>query len=242
MKNPIYKPKGAAREYGELALNIYGGCPHRCFYCFAPRVLHMDRETFHATCEPRPGIVEAVQEQLERIGMTGKTVHLCFTCDPFPTGYDCAPTLDIIRLLKRHGNHVQILTKGDGTACLDLLDEKDWYGITLDGSESGTSAATMRISTVIKALERGVKTWVSFEPVVDPQAVIQYIDLVGGCFDRVKIGKLNYHKPPKPIDWARFGREAEALCQSMGLDYYIKSSLRVEMEKGGATSEKERSV
>ena len=45
---PIYKPKGAAKEYGDLALNIYTGCPHRCFYCFAPNVLHKDRETFHS--------------------------------------------------------------------------------------------------------------------------------------------------------------------------------------------------
>ena len=37
---PIYQPKGAAREYGDYALNIYTGCPHRCYYCFAPNVLH----------------------------------------------------------------------------------------------------------------------------------------------------------------------------------------------------------
>ena len=45
----------------------------------------------------------------------------------------------------------------------------------------------------------------------------------------VKIGKLNYHK--SDIDWADFGRRAESLCQKLGLDYYIKESLRAEMEK-----------
>lgn len=233
MKNPIYEPKGAAREYGELALNIYTGCPHRCFYCYAPQVLHMDREKFHSVVEPRAGIVDAVREQLERTGLTGKTVHLCFTCDPFPTGYDCTPTLEIIRLLKEHGNHVQILTKGDGKRCLDLLDENDWYGVTFDGSESGTPAATMRISSIIGALQRGVKTWASFEPVLDPQSVLGYIEIAGKCFDRVKIGKLNYHRPPQPIDWGAFGRDAEKLCQDLGLDYYIKEGLRREMERNG---------
>lgn len=29
---PIYKPKGAAAEYGDYAVNIYTGCPHRCYY------------------------------------------------------------------------------------------------------------------------------------------------------------------------------------------------------------------
>jgi DNA repair photolyase len=27
---PLYEPKGAAKEYGDYALNIYTGCPHRC--------------------------------------------------------------------------------------------------------------------------------------------------------------------------------------------------------------------
>lgn len=36
---PIYEPKGRAKEYGDCAINIYTGCPHRCYYCFAPGVL-----------------------------------------------------------------------------------------------------------------------------------------------------------------------------------------------------------
>ena len=57
---PIYIPKGKAKEYGDYAINIYTGCPHRCYYCFAPSVLHRDREAFHGHIEPRPGIIEAV--------------------------------------------------------------------------------------------------------------------------------------------------------------------------------------
>ena len=37
---PIYIPKGKAKEYGDYAINIYTGCPHECYYCFAPNVLH----------------------------------------------------------------------------------------------------------------------------------------------------------------------------------------------------------
>ncbi len=46
--------------------------------------------------------------------------------------------------------------------------------------------------------------------------------------DKVKIGKLNYHK--SDINWAEFGRKAEALCKKIGVDYYIKESLRAEMD------------
>lgn len=96
---PIYKPKGAAAEYGDYALNIYTGCPHRCYYCYAPQVLHMTREHFHSCIEPRKDIVESVRRQLEREKITRQLIHLCFTCDPYPTGYDTTPTREIIKLL-----------------------------------------------------------------------------------------------------------------------------------------------
>ena len=225
MRDPIYTPKGAAREYGELALNIYTGCPHRCFYCYAPNVLHCNREAFHSHVEPRPGIVEAVREQLRRTEMTGKTVHLCFTCDPFPAHYNHAPTLQIIRMLKEYGNNVQILTKGHGTSCFGLLNGNDWYGISFDGT-NGLSG----FLDIEKAHEQGIKTWASFEPVLCPETVLDTIRWAHTWLDSVKIGKLTYRKPPEPVDWAAFGREAEALCQELGLDYYIKDSLRKEMD------------
>ena len=112
MTNPIYRPKGKAREYSEdFALNIYTGCPHMCSYCYSPSVLRRNREEFHSIIKPREGIVEATEKQLEhwvKSGIAGKTVHLCFTCDPFPFGYDHAPTFEIIRLIKDRGNNVQI--------------------------------------------------------------------------------------------------------------------------------------
>ena len=159
---PIYKPKGAAKEYGDLALNIYTGCPHRCFYCFAPNVLHKDRETFHSVVEPRKNIVEETRKQLQRENITGKTIHLCFTCDPYPTGYDTTTTREIIKLLKDSGNHVQILTKGDGTRDFDLLDSGDWYGVTLDGTRNNYCRENMlKIQDLYDAQARGIKTWVS---------------------------------------------------------------------------------
>ena len=80
------------------------------------------------------------------------------------------------------------------------------------------------------ASKRGsaVKTWISFEPVIDPNSVLGLLKVMN-FVDKVKIGKLNYHK--SDVDWAAFGRAAEELCKSMGLDYYIKDSLRREMEK-----------
>ena len=230
---PIYKPKGTAAEYGDYAINIYTGCPHRCFYCFAPTVLRKDREMFHTDVRPREGIVEAVKQQLVRDKITGQTIHLCFTCDPYPTGYDSTPTREIIEALKNSGNHVQILTKGNGSRDFDLLGPDDWYGITLDGAITRTGyfdvAPLFRYCNLLEAHMNGIKTWVSFEPVLCAENALRVIEYVAPHVDKIKVGKLNYH--PSDIDWKSFGREAESLCKRLGINYYIKDSLRAEMEK-----------
>ena len=226
---PIYEPKGKAKEYGDYAVNIYTGCPHRCFYCFAPSVLRREREAFYSVVAPRDGVVEAVKRQLQREKFTGKTIHLCFTCDPYPTGYDTTATREIIKAIKESGNHVQILTKGDGSRDFDLLDNNDWYGITYDGSPHGVYEPSDRWADVYSAKMLGIKTWVSFEPVVNADAVLEAIEECHDIVDKVKIGKLNYW--PSDINWKQFGERAEALCKSLGIEYYIKDSLRKEMDK-----------
>lgn len=234
---PLYVPKGRAKEYGDYAVNIYTGCPHRCYYCFAPQVLHRDRETFHSCVEPRKNIVTELRRQLEREQITGKLVHLCFTCDPYPTGYDTTTTREVIQTLKEHGNHVQILTKGDGRRDFDLLDGEDWYGVTIDGGSTSTHELEVRRMPAFRQEDlreahcRGIKTWISYEPVLWPLAVLGSIRAAAPFTDKVRIGKLNYH--PSNANWAQFGWEAEALCRELGLDYYIKDSLRAEMEAVG---------
>lgn len=236
---PIYIPKGRAGEYGDYAINIYTGCPHWCYYCFAPQVLHREREQFHTCVEPRKNIVEEVKRQLERENITGQLIHLCFTCDPYPTGYDTTPTREIIKLLKSAGNHVQILTKGDGRRDFDLLDGGDWYGITYTGQRAGSLfdppaaepnsvPVAVRLAAMETAHRAGIKTWMSMEPVLSDFDVLQFIRQGVDYVDRYKIGKLNYH--PSDIDWASFGRMAESICTGLGLDYYIKDDLRREME------------
>ena len=227
---PIYEPKGKAKEYGDYAINIYTGCPHECFYCFAPSVLRKVKDDFHKCVEPRKNIVEEVKKQIEREKITGKLIHLCFTCDPYPCGYDTTPTREIIKAIKESGNNVQILTKGDGSRDFDLLDENDWYGITLDGIGNGRNPLwKSRVDALAEAHSKGIKTWVSFEPVTNERQFFIEFHLVSLMVDKVKIGKLNYH--PSEINWKAFGEKAEALCKSLGIDYYIKDGLRAEMNK-----------
>lgn len=238
---PIYEPKGKAKEYGDYALNIYTGCPHKCFYCFAPNVLHAQKEKFHSCVLPRKNIVEETKKQIERDNITGKLIHLCFTCDPYPAGYDSTPTREIIKILKNYGNHIQLLTKnGEGAVRdFDLLDEDDWFGITYAGYEIGEAKVSPasepnagpwleRLRALKIAHDRGIKTWVSAEPVLNAVDVLNLIELAD-YIDLWKIGKLNYH--PSTINWTAFGNLAEAKLRAKRQTYYIKDSLRAEMNK-----------
>jgi len=236
MYKPIYEPRTRAREYCDLAVNIYTGCNHGCVYCYAPRVLRKSKEEF-AEVQPRAGIVESVKRQIEREKITGKMIMLCFTCDPYPAQIDTTPTRDVIKAIKESGNHVQILTKGGCRAerDFDLLDSADNFGVTISGdkedmkkNEPNAAHYLERILTLGKAKKLGIKTWVSCEPVYNAEEVYRLIE-AGTYIDFFKIGKLNYH--PSPIDWATFGAECERLCKKYGREYYIKEDLRAEMDR-----------
>lgn len=230
---PIYEPRGMAKEYGDYAINIYTGCTHGCYYCFAPSVLRKDRELFYSDVRPREFIVECVKRQLDHGDCSGKTIHLCFTCDPYPRGIDTIATREIIKEIKLHGAHVQILTKSRETRDFDLLDSEDWYGITLTGAtkeqEPFASRPVDRLHALSTAKIAGINTWVSFEPVVNAEWVLDCIGKYGGIMDKIKIGKLNYH--PSDINWKEFGKKAERLCINRGFNYMIKDGLRAEMNK-----------
>lgn len=241
----IYETKGRAREFCELAVNLYRGCTHGCVYCYAPIVLHQKAPAFHsaAWAVPRRTVLWDMQSDaidLERKGES-RPVLMCFTSDAYQ---EFAPGADItreaIQTLHRHGLAVSILTKGGERSerDFDLLGPCDLYGATLtlidaEASlrwEPGAELPLSRIVALGLAHDAGIQTWVSMEPVLDPEQTLELIKLTHTFVDHYKIGTLNYHPLARTIDWRDFGQKAVALLQELGCSYMIKQDLARKME------------
>lgn len=242
----IYQPNGKAREYGEYALNIYNGCTHNCAYCYAPQVLKQQKNDFHSKYEKRLNIVEETEKWLDKHSeIKGKHIFLCFTTDPFCCNEDISSTVKIIKAIHKSGNYVQILTKGyiPIETCY-LLDSNDIFGTTIScGNEKAKEIEPNALSPSSRILQLiaiknvvGCKTFVSCEPVLETETIYDLIKSnTGKYIDEFKFGKLNYHKLSEfgcpEINWGEFGLNCEKLCKQYHRNYYIKDSLKKEMEK-----------
>jgi len=232
----IYEPKGKAREYCDLAANLYRGCEHGCVDCYAPAVLHMKRDEFTNNPSLRPGVIEAMEKEAPKYA--GREVHLCFTTDPYqPIDKKHQITRKAIKILKANNITVRILTKGGlrSTRDFDLLEpDRDWYGATLTFTgitrsvefEPLAAPPLSRIEALKVAHELGIRTWVSLEPVRDPEETLKLIKMTHPFVDAFKVGKWNYDPRAKEIDWKGFVHRAVELLDSLGKEYYIKDDLR----------------
>ncbi len=233
----IYEPRGKAREYSPLALNLYKGCSHGCEYCYAPSATFVPRGTFIKP-EPRKNILNLVEKDAQKIQGDPRSILLCFTCDPYqPIEKDLKLTRMALRTLNYYGLTAQVLTKGGMLAARDFdilkLNKNNAFSVTLTTDnpieslkwEPGAALPTERISSLIKAHDMGIKTWVSFEPVINPEAVYRLIDQVKDFVDLIKVGKLNYHPHARTINWPEFREKVIRQLKGLGKDFYIKKDL-----------------
>jgi DNA repair photolyase len=144
-------------------------------------------------------------------------------------------TRQAIEVLMRHDLSFTILTKGGTRAVkdFDLLKsyDKARFGTSLvftsqkdaDEWEPGATPVNDRALAIEEANGCGIPTWVSLEPVIDPEQALTLIEHLHPIVDHWKIGKLNYKD--LPVDWIKFRKEVKSLCDSLGADYYLKNSL-----------------
>lgn len=227
----IYRPKGEALEYAPYGLNLFGGCSHGCIYCY-------NQYRFHRPCNSllKKATLENIEADLKLMRGNRGPVHLSFVGDPYDTGrQDNSYTRKVLELFREYDHPFQVLTKGGLNAAsdFDLYGPDDRFGVTLtfinlEDSKSWEPNAALpsdRIDALKLAHERGIKTWVSLEPVVDPAQTLELIEATTEYVDFYGVGKWNHDKKANEIDWPKFRADATALLKRYGKAHKIKAAL-----------------
>ncbi len=228
----IYTPKGKAREYSPLAFNYHAGlCQVGCRYCYGrsivrgkPAVINQDK------------IMADLEKSIKKIKQP-EQVLLNFLHDPYEPL--CAQiTPGVVRTLAAGGFPVAILSKclrvahadvnlyqyiprikiGTTLTCYNRHDSLKW--------EPGADLPEARLNSLRFFHDHGIKTFVSFEPVIYPEQTLWMIEEVAPYVDQVKIGKWNHAAAACRINWLDFGMRAVELTRRLGMDAYFKEDLR----------------
>lgn len=236
----IYESRGRAREYSELAANLYRGCDHGCTYCYAPLATRQARDVF-----VKPSVREGVLDRFlsDAIELEKKNekrfILLSFTTDPYMhLDEKVQLTREAIKILLAHNLRVSILTKGGHRSerDFDLLasqPDRTMYGATLVFTneetrktiEPNAAPTEERIDALKKAHDMGIFTYVSLEPIWVPEQSLEIIDRTHEFVDHYKVGKLNYNAQQRSVDWNKCHKDIVARLESYDKDYYIKKDL-----------------
>lgn len=236
----IYQPSGQAGEYAPWATNHYEGCGHGCLYCYVPGVRHVTRREFDAGAEVRKAYLERLDKDLIKCRAAGfdEQVLLSFLTDPYaPNDAQIGLTREVLIRLRDSGLGFCTLTKGgiralrdidlfrwdrDAFACsLTLLDRQAsarW--------ESGAASPAERIYALREFYEAGIFTWVSLEPVIDPDVTLRIIEETAPFVDLFKVGRINYSTLTKLTDWRAFTLRALEILNGLGKAHYVKQDLQ----------------
>lgn len=237
----VYEPKGAAREYAELACNLYTSCRHGCRYCYVPGCVRKTRENFAVAGDPVKNVLERFEHDAKILKGDSREILFCFTCDPYMSDDSAALMQQIYPIAEKYNLRLNILTKagfrfiwGYGSAArLAYFSRNGWkFGSTicfkderrLKYWEPGAPSIFSRIEAVAYARYRGIYTWVSLEPVIYPDEVFKVIDSLRGYVCHWKIGKINHDNEfEKKVDWVAFREKLKTVLA--GENYYLKKSL-----------------
>ena len=238
----IYEPKGKAREYSPLALNLYLDCSHGCKYCYAPAILRKG-EGYYKVASPRNNIIKMLEKDLERNAPKSQ-VLLSFIGDVYSqTSDENLTTRQALSLLSKYHVPTAILTKG-GKRCLKDVDifksfgEHFQIGYTLTFMdekkslewEPGAAIPEERLQVLKELHDNGMQTFVSCEPVIEPEETLKLIErtITDNSVDIYKVGKLNnYRGLDKTIDWTDFLQKALEMIRGAGKRVYVKQDLRI---------------
>lgn len=184
--------------YLKWSLNPYGGCVHRCRFCFAVqyRVVAEQgtQQDFGTRLFIKTNFVEVLARELRKPGMQGEHITVGTATDPYqPVEGRYRLTRGALELLREHANPMSLLTKSPMILRdVDLLSEltrvasaEIFFSITtvdLDlwrTLEPGTANPFNRLAAMRRLREAGVTAGVMMAPILpgitDSEASIEAV-------------------------------------------------------------------
>ena len=187
-------------DYATDQVTVYRSCPYRCVYCWAWRIPLFSSRISRGRYDP-------VMEASKYLRRSNRVIVVSFTSDPYPPiEIGKGLTREVLKVLSRNPeNKVLILTKNPGLALRDLdlmLKHRDmWLGTTVTTLnddvarkiEPNAPLPYMRLEALRTAHERGVRTWLSVEPIIPhityPEDIVKETI---GFIDWYVLGAFNY--------------------------------------------------
>jgi DNA repair photolyase len=242
-KSLIYKTNV---EYGDYTVNHIQGCAHGCEYpCYAYLMAKRFGKVTSYEEWIEPSIVSNALELLDKeipiFKNKIKSVHLCFTTDPFMYKYTdiCKLSIEIIKKFNANEIKCSVLTKGILPNILAGLSKENIYGITLISHnesfrkrmEPHSAPYQKRIESLKKLHDNGCKTWVSIEPYPTPNIIEQdFLPILEsvGFVDKIIFGRLNYNRDVSAykqcnIFYNTLAQQTINFCNKKGIAYHIKN-------------------
>ena len=247
-KSLIYK---TGVEYGDYTLNHVEGCSHGCKYpCYA--FLLKKRfgvvKSYEDWINPKlvKNIDELLNKEIPKYKNKIKSLHLCFTTDPFMYEYEdiAESSAHIIRRLNENDIICTALTKGIiPYNKLKDTDLKNSFGITLISLsedyrkeyEPGSAPYIDRINALRKMHDEGFKTWVSIEPYPTPNIIDQNFEEILdeiSFVDKIIFGRLNYNKLSSSYP---NNKEFYNILSDKVIDFCIKNNKKYHIKNGTYT-------
>ena len=232
-------------EYGNYAINHIEGCSHGCMYpCYAMLMARRFGRVKSYDEWIKPKIVsnalELLKKEMPNHKNKIKSVHLCFSTDPFMHGYPEIADLSInlIKMLNNTGIKCTALTKGTLPIELSGLSKLNEFGITLVSLDENfrmqyepfSTPFKERIKSLYRLHKKGIKTWVSIEPYPTPNVVQQDFEKIlqsVAFVDKIIFGRLNYSANVSRYHNQRdfynsLSHQVIEFCESKNKDCHIK--------------------
>lgn len=232
-------------EYGDFTINHIQGCSHGCKYpCYA--FLMAKRfgkvKSYEEWVKPKivSNAMELLKKEIPKYKDKIKSVHLCFTTDPFMYNYEeiARQSINIIKELNISGIVCTALTKGILPLELAELAKDNKYGITLislkedfrEKIEPNASPYKDRINSLYQLHKKGCITWVSIEPYPTPNIIKQNFGEILNAIsfvDKIIFGRTNYNSEVSKYQNCKefyndLSLQVIDFCKIRGIEYHIK--------------------